>query len=721
MRKLGLIFAIFLCLSLFFAPTTGFAQPANGTVCDYTNAGDADGTYQQGKCVSNGTHGSQNAAGESCSTFGNDVMDGELRNDGVCISSAENSTTNAAQTAKQGAYSDPSNDGCSLDSWSVLGCLNFGFTWLIKTFLLNIAGILVWVSANMLNYAVQVGILDFSKWAPDELYPIWIVIRQIVSLFVVFAGLWLGLMYIIGKDEKFEKYIPWVVIFALFVNFSYPIARTAVDISNVISLNIYASAVGNDALTGTGNNTAGALIMTRLGLDGLALSATKEDAGAKQGMVTSINTTGGALLAVVFILYAAYIFFMVTALLVMRTAALVFLIIASPILFIDSVIPRLGDEAVKLRKIFFEQLAVGPVFMIMLALTLKFLGVFSVAAKAGGAGVNPTIVEFFNITMMLVMLHIMLKVTKATAGSIGEMATNAMGKVGGFATGAALGVATGGAGFLARGTMGRAAGALRDSKWMQSKQGGLVGRHMYNMTDSVAKSSFDARNSSYVRTGASKLGLSGGMGAGEKLGYEEIAEQRAKNLTSHLGRVGTHQKTTYKKGADGNYITDNGNLVVDKRKGTKDDSEEAQAIRREYMNNAGGALFATKQQKLDTRAKMEKADGNANKKILTDEDKERQEQEVREAILNGAKISQTTTPPTSATLPPLPSGSTTTPSGIIVPVNMNRPPAAPVAPAHNPTPAPLNPGAAAVVSPVGGSTSAPSSNATVAAISSPGF
>jgi len=445
--------------------------------------------------------------------------------------------TNANLSKPTAEVNKPATGECSFGitggKMNLTACITDGVTWLIKSIFLNIAGFLVWLSANMINYAIQIGILDFKSWAPDTLYPIWIVVRQIVSLFVVFAGLWLGLMYIIGKDETFEKYIPWVVIFALFVNFSYPIVRTAVDISNVVSLNIYASAVGNDALTGTGNSNAGSLIMTSLGLGGLMLSATTEETGIKTSMVTSINSIPGALMAVVFVLYAAYIFFMITGIIIMRTIALVFLIIASPILFIDSVIPKLGDEAVKLRKIFFEQLAVGPVFMIMLALTLKFLGIFSGVAKSGGVTTNSTVVEFFNLAMMLIMLHIMLKITKETAGGIGQMATNAMGKVGGFAGGMAMG----GAGLLARGTVGRIAAKARDSKWVTNNQDGMLGRHAYNMSNSIAKSSFDARNSSYVQTGAKKLGLSMGMGANTN--YEKELDSKIQDRKERYARIKT--------------------------------------------------------------------------------------------------------------------------------------------------------------------------------------
>ncbi len=472
------------------------------------------------------------------------------------IESAAKGNTNL--TVKTSA--DPKE--CSLVNGNLVGCIDAFVAWIIKKTVLQIAGFLVWLTANMLNYAIQISILGFSQWAPDTLYPIWIIIRQIVSLAVVFAGLYLGFMYIIGREDTFAKYIGWLVLFALFVNFSYPVTRAVVDVSNVVSLNVYASAVGSETLTANfasaattlGGNTAGALIMTRLGLQGLVGSATTvaKDQG---GVVDSINSTPGALITLVFVLYTAYIFFMATAIIATRTAVLVFLIVASPLLLIDSVIPKLGETAMKMRKMFFEQLVVAPVFMIMLALTLKFMEVFqgangplgttSTGTLTGGAD---SIKTFFSILMMLIMLHIMLKVTRSLAGEAGAFATNMMGKVGGFG----LGVASGGAGLLARGSIGKLAAGARDSVWMDKMKSSRMGRGMYGLTNSLAQSTFDTRNIGMVNRGMAKAGLTGiagvGMGQGIKQGFDERTKTRREEMAKTAENIRDDQtRATYFK------------------------------------------------------------------------------------------------------------------------------------------------------------------------------
>lgn len=553
----------------------------------------------------------------------NGVLDGQLRtardqaNEIAQGRSSGNLNvdTNATQNAAQNTIvvKEKSEKGCSVGVFSDMNlgaCINEGVTWLIKNTLLQIAGFLVWFAANIFNYSIKVGILDFAKWAPDSLYPLWIIIRQILSLVIVFVGLYLGFLYILGKEEKFEKYIPWVVMFALFVNFSYPLTRAAIDVSNIVSLKVYTSAIGPNALTADflSQETAGAEIMRKLGLD--TLIGNVVDPATNTGLLSSVDSIPGALMAVVFVLYAAYIFFMVAGIMILRTIILVFLTVASPLLLIDSVIPLLGDHAKKMRQMFFQQLAVGPVFMIMLALTLKFLDVFSgslganissLGSKTGGAD---TITTLFGLTMMLIMLHIMIKVTKETAGTMGEYATNFMGKVGGFG----LGAATGGTGLLARNTVGRAATKIRDSKWVKDNPNNFMARRTYDLTNSVAKSTFDLRNSKIVAGGVGKmagtLGMTGmGMGAGSKSTYEDESKARTAKALERSTRIKTrYERDEYEKNPDGSimYNTETNLPMLKHKKG--DLIQSAVDNRKNYANNVGsrmggGFLFRSKKQK----------------------------------------------------------------------------------------------------------------------------
>ncbi len=532
---------------------------------------------------------------------------------------------------------------CSL--LNIISCLDQATNWIIKNILLEIAGFLVWVTANIFNYSVQIGILNFSKWAPDALYPIWIIIRQIISLLIVFIGLYLGFMYILGKDEKFAKYVPWVIAFALFVNFSYPLVRTAIDLSNIVSLKVYVSAIGPGALDASfsSEKTAGAIIRDKLGLQSLAANTTATGANSNS-IRTGLTSTPASLMALFFTLYAAYIFFMVSIIMVTRTAALVFLIVASPLLFVDSVLPMLGDKAMMLRKIFFEQLAVGPIFMIMLALTLKFLDVFQVSgAFTGLSSGDQTIKTFFNLLMMLVMLHIMMTVTKKTAGAVGEFGTKAMGTVGGFA----LGAAAGGTGLLARKGIGGLAAKARDSKWVTNNQDSFIGRRAYNLSNSVANSTFDLRNTAVA---GKMAGIGMGMGMGAKLGYSEETkakmEARTKEALAKSARIKTHYERDMVKdkiGEDGKVVYEE----VDDGKGGKVKRKVQEVVHRKGDVDAdawkakdrlitaagGGTLFMTKKQKQDLRDTLGKTQNEeASKRIAENEANSTKDAQIYKSI-----------------------------------------------------------------------------------------
>lgn len=473
-----------------------------------------------------------------------ETMEREGNNVGANDLSRLTSATPITTAGTEAAQRIANPDKCQIWKFSLVSCVDVFVAYIIKNTLLQFAGFLLWLSTNLLNYIVIYGILDFNTWAPAAFYPLWQLMRQIISMFVVFSGLYLGFMYIINKQDTFKKYLPWVVVFALFVNFSYPLTRAAIDVSNIISLNIYASAV-NDTKTnvlsgGNVENSAGAILMQQLGLQGLVLSAVstqqKDTNGQSVSMLDTINTWPAALLVVGYVLYAAYIFLMASGILMMRTLALSFIIIFSPLLLVDVMIPKLGERAQQLRGIFFSQLAVSVVFMVMLYLSIQMTLIFGqggavTRSAVGSVGNLSNVSQIANVLMMLIMLHIMLKVTKEVSGAVGEFATKGVGMVGGFAGG----VAMGGAGLLARSTLGAGAARLARSGAVDRMQSTWVGNRVKDSLLSLQNSSFDARNTALVQNNAGKIGFTN-MGKGLKT-YDQAFKDRAEKTKARADGI----------------------------------------------------------------------------------------------------------------------------------------------------------------------------------------
>jgi hypothetical protein len=79
--------------------------------------------------------------------------------------------------------------------------------------------------------------------------------------------------------------------------------------------------------------------------------------------------------------------------------------------------------------------------------------------------------------------------------------------------------------------------SMRDSKWVTNNQDSFLGRHAYNMTNSLSNSTWDLRNSEKVSKGMSNLGM--GMGAGSKLGFEKEREETIKDANASRDRIKT--------------------------------------------------------------------------------------------------------------------------------------------------------------------------------------
>lgn len=178
-----------------------------------------------------------------------------------------------------------------------------------------------------------------------------------------------------------------------------------------------------------------------------------------------------------------------------------------------------------MRKLFFEQLIVAPVFMVMLALTLKFMDIFKSTPSDDAATI------FFNLIISIILLHIMYKIVKEISGKAGQFATDIMGKVGGFG----LGLASGGTGLLARSTIGAAASRMRGSAWLDEMQGSRTGRFMKRFSDSLAQSSFDTRNIGLVSKGMAKAGM--GMGKGSTMTYDKAFAARQARIAKEYGDI----------------------------------------------------------------------------------------------------------------------------------------------------------------------------------------
>lgn len=499
--------------------------------------------------------------------------------------------SNADPFEKQGgidrkAITDDDPAKCEITKFSLTSCVDVLLAFIVKAVAISFATWFAAAAAGLLDYAIIYGIRDFGQLVTDQVYPIWDLTRRVVSLFVMFASVWAGVMYIAGKQQTLQRVLPGLILFALCVNLSYPALRFVIDMSNKVSYTIYVSTIGEDVASGKSNMSASTMLMSLLKLQAVTGDAVKP--GSSTASLKDVNSTPAALLVLIFICYTAYFLFMWAILLVVRTLVLALSIIGSSLLLVDTVVPWLGPAAQKFRSLFLHQLILGPISFLMFYVTIRMMQVISASgfsAPEGWWSSSQNIQVYFKIVIMLGLLHLMLKITRQVSGDVGQAVTGWAGKIGGFATGAAVGLATGGTGLVARSTLGAYAARLRDSDRMNALQNTRTGRFAKSLTNSLANSSYDVRNTSGVQKMAGMAGMGGGLGKGIDT-YQSSFDKRQKEAARRFNAIKVSRE---KKDADGNVMLDErGRAIMEDIPGGR---EAREAYREQLANSGVGNLF----------------------------------------------------------------------------------------------------------------------------------
>ena len=316
-------------------------------------------------------------------------------------------------------------------------------------------------------------ILNISEWfnPGDNIYTIWSSVRDITNILVLFSAIFIGLRRILGDDIDFTKNILKVFIFALLVNFSYPISRFFIDISNVIALFIYNSINGSQSGIAT---LAGNLSQT----DKIAAAVAK-------GSNAAIDVWGATFMAILFMLAIFITFAVISIMILIRVFILILSVIFSPLMFAAGFLGVLDEWHNKWKDNYFGMLLYPPLLMLGLFVTFSILNSI---LKINPADIN-TSGDTASVTIKLVMSLAALLITTITANKFsGSLGKAISGKATGMAKTLALGGGALAVGLGLRSGLGAAAGKIKGSKWVQDKKenGGFVTRNVAGLLNSGA-------------------------------------------------------------------------------------------------------------------------------------------------------------------------------------------------------------------------------------------
>ena len=389
-----------------------------------------------------------------------------------------NATTKKTIEEKAAAAASKVNPCNGVGTWYLLGTDRIPCEiWLYFTkFVLQIAAELTNLSGKLFDYTTKSFVLEISTLFKNKdgkdgefIYGAWGVIRDIANITAFFGAVFTGFRYIIGSESlDFKKSVTKLILYSILVNFSFPISKFLIDISNVISLQIY----GGISSYRVGENIISSNILSSMNLNSLI-----SQVGSTNPEFKGFPSFSLMWLAIIYLLSVFFVFLYASIMIIVRTFIFLMCVILSPLMFLNFAFPKITELHEKWRENFFGQLMFGPVLMFGFWLSFILLQAASVTNSSNSYN---DLGSLINMLLAIVSLFVTVKLAAAVSGGAGKAVS---GFVGGAIKNAGLAVATGGTAMLGRQTIGRAGAALANSKWIKNtgSENGAVRRIAANL------------------------------------------------------------------------------------------------------------------------------------------------------------------------------------------------------------------------------------------------
>lgn len=374
--------------------------------------------------------------------------------------------------------------------------------WVMSLVILPLIGIVTYFSGTLLNYIIDFTIVDMADnmFKTGVINETWRTVRDIANMFFIFLLLYASIKMILGIGSDVRRLIVRIVVVALLVNFSLFITKVVIDASNILALTFY-DAIAPGVLDGNPNLLQKGISNSLM--EPLKIPSILKVAGAFDGSKLLVIGALGTILALV----AAFVFFAISILFLIRFIVLMFVLILSPLAVVAYALPGLGKYQKQWTDALFGQAFFAPIYFFLTWIVIKISRGFSanvtgdfstlggVVDSNGQSVADPgtigILVHFFIVIGLLIMSLVIAKEWANKAGG-------GISKVTGWATGFAGGTVFGGVGAVGRKTIGRAGQSLADSGKMKdlvARGGayGVAGRLALATGKKASTSNFDLR------------------------------------------------------------------------------------------------------------------------------------------------------------------------------------------------------------------------------------
>ncbi len=253
-----------------------------------------------------------------------------------------------------------------------------GFEESIYKAMLGFFGFFTGLAGVLLNLSIEKLVIGMGDIVPVEVINLsWSVVRDVFNLAFIFGLIYIGIKTIISPDSSgLKRHLALIIIAAILINFSLFITKAVIDVSNMAAVQINSFLVSDSNIHGNNYENTGisGAFMERMGLVGLL--TTDEMLKKSDTIDVSDRTWVFALCASVFLLIAAYVFAAGAILLAIRFVALIMLMIASPVMFLGMMFPKLAGNATRWWSMLFSYAFFAPIYLFLLYVSLMVIDEF---------------------------------------------------------------------------------------------------------------------------------------------------------------------------------------------------------------------------------------------------------------------------------------------------------------------------------------------------------
>lgn len=362
----------------------------------------------------------------------------------------------------------------------------------------------------------------------------WGAVRDIVNIFFIIALLYVAIKLILSLDSSnTKKFITYVVIIALLINFSLFFTQVIIDASNILAKVFYNNIKpeGEGQLVGAkGEKSISIGLVNKFNPQNLVSQEAYE--GMSLGRFIFI-----ILLLILITVYTTIIFITIGLVFVSRVVMLWISMIFAPLAFVSYTvpfnIPGFGHK--EWWKNLLENAFLAPIFVFLLYIIIMFAGFLSTVTLYQES--TDSMQSIMAVIIPFVILFILLKkakdITIKFSGELGSQIMKLSKGAAMLAGGVALGAVAGGAAIAGRATLGRAGASMANNARLKnmSLNGNWIQRQYAStalgLGKNLQKGNMDIRS---AKIGGKSLGSTGlkvnTLGKPKEGGYEKAKADR---------------------------------------------------------------------------------------------------------------------------------------------------------------------------------------------------